>query len=182
MGGVGADAAYHAGGIAVVYRCDILTGNVCAFIMCRDRNGNTACMQTLTGNCAYTIPVTGNDNGTGQIFGALTSTAIGMLSGNVGAVVSGIADAASATHNTSIIGNHGGSAAVLTNLYCWAEFTYNEYSRPAATDTTRGRPSDLGGTVAESNGVPYSGHTIYDSVDVHGIECTVEEMEMINVY
>ena len=179
MGGVGSDGEYHAGGIGIVYRCDILTGNVCAFVMCRDRNGNTACVQTLTGNCAYTLPVTGNDNGAGVMLGALTSTAIGAMTGNAGAVVSGIIDAAAARHHTTIIGNHGGSAAVLTNLYCWAEITYNEYSRPANTDTTRGRPADIGGTVAESDGVAYQGYTVYDAVDVHGIDCTAEEREMI---
>lgn len=179
MGGVGADMEYHAGGIGIVYRCDILTGNVCAFVMCRDRHGNTACVQTLTGNCAYTLPVTGNDNGAGVMLGALTTTAIGAMTGNAGAVLSGIIDAAAAQHHTSIIGNHGGSAAVLTNLYCWAEITYTEYSRPAETDMTRGRPSDIGGTVAESDGVAYQGFTVYDAVDVHGIDCTDTEREMI---
>lgn len=175
VGGVGMDGNYHAGGIGVVFRCDILTGNVCAFIMCRDRNGREQCLQTLTGNCAYQIPITGNDNGTGQMLGAIVSTAVGAVMGNAGAVVSGIVDAAAAAHNTNIVGNHGGSAAVLTNLYCYAEFTYNEYSRPAETDPTRGRPSDLGGTVGESNGVQYAGFTVFDSVDVHAVNATTDE-------
>lgn len=173
MGGVGADGEYHAGGLAVTYRCDIITGNVCAFVYARDRNGNAQIVQTLTGNCAYQIPVTGNDNGTGQMLGALTSTAVGALFGNPGAVISGIVGAASAEHRTNIVGNHGGSAAILTNLYCWAEFTYNEYSRPANTNPTRGRPSDIGGTVNAGAGIEYSGYTVFDSVDVHEIATLV---------
>lgn len=177
MGGVGSDGEYHSGGIAVVYRCDILTGNLCAFVLCRDRNNHTACVQTLTGNCAYQIPVTGNDNGAGHILGALTSTAVGAVTGNVGAVVSGAAALGfdTAQRNTAIIGNHGGSAGILTNLQCYFEITYTEYSNPAAYSEVRGRPSDLGGTVASQDGIAYSGLTIFENAHVHDIRCTPEE-------
>ena len=117
MGGVSDDGTtYNEGGIAVTYFADIMTGNVCAFVMGKDRNGNTACLQTLTGNAAYHIPITGNDNGTGQIFGALASTALGAVTGNIGAVAAGVATLGldTAQRTTSIIGNHGGSAAILS--------------------------------------------------------------------
>ena len=183
MGGVGADGDYHSGGLAVVYRCDILTGNVCAFILCRDRNGNEACVQTLTGNCAYQIPITGNDNGAGQILGAITSTAVGAVTGNVGAVLAGAATLGldTAQRNTAIIGNHGGSAGILTNLQCYFEITYTEYSNPANYNEVRGRPSDVGGTVKEQNGIAYSGLTIFENAHVHDIRCTPEERTEIEL-
>lgn len=183
MGGVGADGDYHSGGIAVVYRCDILTGNLCAFVLCRDRNGHEACVQTLTGNCAYQIPITGNDNGAGHILGALTSTAVGAVTGNAGAVLSGAAALGldTAQRHTAIIGNHGGSAGILTNLQCYFEITYTEYSNPAAYSEVRGRPSDLGGTVAEQNGIAYSGLTIFENAHVHDIRCTPEERAEIEM-
>lgn len=183
MGGVGADGEYRSGGLAVVYRCDILTGNVCAYVLCRDRNGNEACVQTLTGNCAYQIPITGSDGGAGHILGALTSTAVGAVTGNVGAVLSGVATLGldAAQRNTAIIGNHGGSAGILTNLQCYFEITYTEYSNPATYSETRGRPSDLGGTVEEQNGIAYSGLTIFENVHVHDIRCTPEERTEIEM-
>lgn len=184
MGGVSDDGTtYNAGGIAVTYFADIMTGNVCAFVMGKDRNGNTACLQTLTGNAAYNVPITGNDNGTGQMFGALASTALGAVTGNIGAVAAGVATLGldTAQRTTSIIGNHGGSAAILTNLYCYAEISYTNYSNPANYSDVRGRPSDLGGTVSEQNGIAYSGLTIFENAHVHDIRCTPEERAEIEM-
>ena len=65
---------------------------------------------------------------------------------------------------------------ILTNLYCYAEISYTNYSNPANYSDVRGRPSDIGGTVAESGGIAYSGLTIFDSVHVEDIpNATAEE-------
>lgn len=172
MGGIGADGRYRDGKIWVQYRCDIISGNLCAGVFCRDRDGVMQLVETLTGNCAYQVPLSGNDNGASEILGALKSTAIGAMMGNFGAVASGAATLGldTARRTTSIIGNHGGSVGAICNQYLYAEFTYTETSNPANYDTVRGRPSDVGGIVGD-----FSGYTTFDHVDLDGVPCTDAE-------
>ena len=176
MGGVGADGVYRDGKIWVQFRCDIVTGNLCAGVFCRDRDGVSQLIESLTGNCAYQVPITGNDNGASEILGALSSTAIGAMTGNFGAIASGAVTLGldTAQRTTSIIGNHGGSVGAICNQYCYAEFTYTETSNPANYDDVRGRPSDVGGKIGD-----FSGYTEFDRVDVDGIFCTDAERSEI---
>lgn len=133
------------GGIQVHYRCDIITGNVCAYVDCVDQDGALNCQYTLTGNCALNIPITGNDNGTGQAVGAISGLALGALTGNPAAFAAGVAGAAlsisGAQHTTQTAGQYSGSVAAIGQLSIILTVT-----QPVQQDTERAR--DLRGIVS----------------------------------
>lgn len=68
------------GWIAVVYVCDIVTGNLTASVVCDDGSGNSIYLAHATSNCAYHIPITGSDGGMGAIEGVITHGAASYVS------------------------------------------------------------------------------------------------------
>lgn len=45
------------GEISVDYICDLINGNLAAYITCKDREGKTFIKYVATGNCAYSLPI-----------------------------------------------------------------------------------------------------------------------------
>ena len=139
------------GTISVKYRCDCMTGNVCAYVFLTDRTGVTTALVTATGNCAISIPITGNDNGVGQvvgslgsaIMGAITGLATGNYVGAAGAALHGAAGIASARHNTQITGSVSASAAIISPMQCRIEVMRPCVSTPELGTDLRGRPADI---------------------------------------
>lgn len=139
------------GTISVKYRCDSMTGNVCAYVFLTDRTGETTALVTATGNCAISIPITGNDNGVGQvvgslgsaIMGAITGLATGNYVGAAGAALHGAAGIASARHNTQITGSVSASAAIISPMQCRIEVLRPCVSTPELGTDLRGRPADI---------------------------------------
>lgn len=139
------------GTISVKYRCDCMTGNVCAYVFLTDRSGETTALVTATGNCAISIPITGNDNGVGQvvgslgsaIMGAITGLATGNYVGAAGAALHGAAGIASARHNTQITGSVSASAAIISPMQCRIEVLRPCVSTPDLGTDLRGRPADI---------------------------------------
>ena len=139
------------GTISVKYRCDCMTGNVCAYVFLTDRTGVTTALVTATGNCAISIPITGNDNGVGQvvgslgsaIMGAITGLATGNYVGAAGAALHGAAGIASARHNTQITGSVSASAAIISPMQCRIEVLRPCVSTPELGTDLRGRPADI---------------------------------------
>lgn len=182
------------GSITFVYRCDALTGNVACWVCPTDRFGETQQVACLTGNCAYIVPITGNDNGMTEIIGALKSSANSMLTymgnaaqnmtsgeGDVSDAAGGISarpalDALTARHHTSTVGNLAGSAAIVANNHLFLDITYASPSYPDTLRETRGTPSDIGGTVGK-----FAGHYVeFSDVHTDGINnATEEEKRMI---
>ncbi|MBO5706820.1 MAG: hypothetical protein J6S05_07495 [Bacteroidaceae bacterium] len=149
------------GAIEVVYRCDIITGNVCAFVNCMDADGRVT-QYTATGNAALSVPVTGNDNGTGAAVGAISGLALGLLTGNAAGIAAGAAGAAlsvsGAQHTTQQAGQYGGSIAAMGQLNILLVCT-----QPIQQDTERAR--DLRGLVT------YVDATIEDLAGTGYTEC-----------
>lgn len=172
------------GGLSVNFRCDVFSGNVCAIILTTDRNGNSCAIASMTGNCAYPVPFSGNDNGMGdklqalqQYYSGAIGGAGGVLSGDVGAAASGIDKmlgagytAVLARHSTFTAGQHGGSVAICTNLNCYVEIRRSAASQPAYYDALRGRPSDIGTTVSS-----FSGYTVFSEFHADIAGATAEE-------
>lgn len=152
------------GGITVLYRCDVCTGNITAFIICTNRTGQPELIQCAGGNCAYTIALTGHSDGMMEALGSSGSA----IAGGVASAMTGapINTGGSVTwpllqkESTSIVGKMGGSSAITSSLDLYLEIVYTEPSNPAGYTDLRGRPSDIGGTVGS-----FTGFTVFS--DVH---------------
>ena len=124
------------GAIEIDYQCDCVNGNVGVQITTTtmpDKNGNQRrhVSAVATGNCAYKIPMTGNDNGTGEILGAITGAVGSMMSGNfLGALGAGMkAISGIEQHHTITTGDISGNAGFLTSRTVIVEVTYGDYYR-----------------------------------------------------
>lgn len=173
------------GDISVNFRCDVITGNVCACITAVDRYGNLCAIQTMTGNCAYPIPFSGNDNGMGDKLKALEGYISGQTAGLASAASGDFGKAAAAgissnltlwsgkalaRHTTMTAGQHGGSVAICTNLNCYIEIRRSAASQPDYYNVLRGRPSDIGLTVGS-----FIGFTVFSEVHADIATATAEE-------
>ena len=168
------------GGITVLYRCDVCTGNISAFVICTNRMGRPELVQCLGGNCAYTIALTGHNDGMLEALGS----AAGVVAGGVATAMTGVPVSAGGGNamdillhreSTSITGQMGGSSAITTSLDLYLELVYTEPSNPEGYTHLRGRPSDIGGTVGS-----FTGYTVFSDVHADGIaRATDQEKRMI---
>ena len=126
------------GSIEIKYQCDCINGNVGVQIVTTTippKNGNPArrhISAVASGNAAYQIPITGNDNGTGEILGALKQAAmgaVGLAGGNIGGILSPALTLAFGTekHTTTVSGSIAGNAGYLTSRSVIVEITYGDY-------------------------------------------------------
>ena len=172
------------GSISVQYRCDVITGNVCAFVRCFDGDGNNTASYQMTGNCAVSIPVTGNDNGTGAVVGAITAAAgvaVGAMTGGIsGAAMIGGAAAAG-------IGSQVGKHALQTGsvysgnvaaLGCLTPFVLITMPIEQVSENylmLHGIPSSMGVTVSDLTGTGYTEFSQFHA----DIDCTESEQQEI---
>lgn len=169
----------NGGGLTVLYRCDVCTGNVTAFVLARNRSGNTECIATLGGNCAYSVPVTGHNDGLYEMMGkAAVSIAGGVATVMTGTPINTGAMPEEPQEKTQVSGNHAGNSAITTNLQLYAEIVYTEPSNPDHYTELRGRPSDIYGLVGS-----FTGYTVFSDVHPDSIaRATNQEKEMIAEY
>lgn len=160
------------GSLAVSYLCDAVSGDVCAYVICTDRTGTASYMYTATGNCGVTLPVTGNDQGTGQILSSLSGAVMGAVMGNPLGVAGGLLGAVTAQHHMQQTGSFSGNVSLISDLTCRLQIIRPVQSTPAYGQQLRGRPSDIGCIIGDLVG---TGWTSFDAVhaDIEG--ATVEE-------
>ena len=160
------------GSLAVTYLCDAVSGDVCAYVICTDRTGTASYMYTATGNCAVTLPVTGNDQGTGQVLSSLSGAVMGAVMGNPLGVAGGLLGAVTAQHHMQQTGSFSGSVSLISDLTCRLQIIRPVQSTPKYGQQLRGRPSDIGCLIGDLIG---TGWTSFDAVhaDIEG--ATVEE-------
>lgn len=143
------------GSVSVKYRCDILTGNVCAIIKTTDRN-NVVKTQFVTGNCAYKLPFIGRDDGGVDNLVSLISGGISLLSGNVtGAIGAGKA-IAEREHNTTITGDCTGNLTPLSDLKLWLEVVRVVPSTPDKKQEMQGIPANVYAMLYSLSGTGYA--------------------------
>lgn len=164
------------GSLSVHYICDAITGDVCAYVTCTDRDNHASYMYTATGNCAFTIPVTGNDQGTGQVLSSLSGAVMGAVMGNPLSVAGGLLGAVSAQHHMQMTGSFSGSVSLISDLTCRLQIIRPVQSTPAHGQELRGRPSDIGCLIGDLIGTGWSS---FDAVhaDIEG--ATVDECREI---
>lgn len=166
------------GGLTVLYRCDVCTGNVSAFVICRNRAGRSELIQVTGGNAAYTTALTGHSDGMLEALGNASKT----IAGGVATAMTGVPVSTGSTdsplmqkESTTVTGAFSGSAAITSSLDLYLEIVYTEPSNPAGYTTLRGRPADIGGTVGS-----FTGYTIFSDIHADGIyRATDEEKRMI---
>lgn len=154
-------SAVVGGSIYVRYYCDVINGNVSAWIVGTDRNGVQQLLKTATGNAAYHIPITGNDNGQGEIIGSIKQAVSSGLSGNVGGLIAAGVNIISGAeqHHTESVGSMNGNAGYCasTEVFLICNWSYPIYT--GNYDYIRGRPSEVSGTVGSFSG--------YNEFEVH---------------
>lgn len=166
------------GGITIVYRCDTCTGNIAAMILATNRSGRRECIMTASGNCAYSVPITGHDDGMIEMIGSNARTIISGIKAGAASLATGklqgsegeFKNPLTQKQTTDIVGNMAGSGAIVTNLSLYAEIIYSEPSNPDHYTSLRGRPSDIGGTVGD-----FTGFTIFSDVHADSIAGATEE-------
>lgn len=164
------------GSLAVTYLCDAVSGDVCAYVICTDRTGTASYMYTATGNCAVTLPVTGNDQGTGQVLSSLSGAVMGAVMGNPLGVASGLLGVVTAQHHMQQTGSFSGSVSLISDLTCRLQIIRPVQSTPKYGQQLRGRPSDIGCLIGDLIGTGWSS---FDAVhaDIEG--ATVDECREI---
>lgn len=179
--------------LKVTYVCDVLTGNVSARVATSasgfhggQRDGNNGgYLAQATGNCAYSVPICGNDNGMGDKLSTLKSFANGqigaaasILSGgnpSTGDIMSGSTPALMtgmflAKHTTSVVGSLGGGIGNIIDFSIRLTTERAAERKPLNFDTTVGFMSATGDKVGS-----YTGFTIFRSVNVSVASATDDE-------
>lgn len=149
----------NGGSISIKYRCDVFTGNVGARVKLSDRFGAEKSF-TVTGNCAYTMPVIGRDDGSVQNVLSLASGGIGALasaiSGNAIGVAGSIADSAvdiaARKSVTTVSGSVSSNSASVSDLYLWLEISRPSPSYPDSYRELEGIPSNIAVSLFQMQG------------------------------
>ena len=172
------------GELAVDYVCDVVSGNVAAWIWCKDKDGDSTWIATATGNAAYSLPMFSQqqDGGAiGKLTGGIAQLAIGAASGNVltaaggiGGIVSGAVTAAS--HQTVISGSFGGNAGILCDTVCWLEITRPQWVQTPNYQPQHGIPSYIGASIGE---LDLTGFVRCERIELDQIPCTDPEKDEI---
>jgi len=144
------------GRLSVSYLCDAMSGDVVAYVRCYDRTGACTYMYTASGNAAVTLPVTGNDQGTGQQLSALSGIVMGAVTGNPLGIASGAVSLLSTQQHMQQTGSFAGSVSLISDLTCRLQIIRPAPSKPAHGQELRGRPSDIGCTIGDLIGTGWS--------------------------
>ncbi len=160
---VDVSAVVGAGGmLEVEYWCDTFTGNVAAYVIGTtpsnvgqaDYRGVRQVLKIATGNAAYRVPLTGNDNGAGEVINNLKTAISSGITGNVGGLVAAGVNIVSGSeqHHTEVIGSINGNAgwAASDEIFAIANWPIPMYS--ADFNDICGRVSEASATIASFSG------------------------------
>lgn len=187
------------GTLQVSYICDAISGNVAAYVFCKDRDGNQTYSYVATGNAAFSLPMFAaqqDGSSVGKLGMSLVGLGIGAAMGNAAGVAGGIAgaagavfDAATAHRTTQIAGQYTGNVGALTDTVCWLEITRPCWVDPDNYQLLHGETSQIGGTISNyADGNPYQGYLKVQQIDADGIQATraeiaeIEQLLMSGIY
>lgn len=166
------------GKLAVDYICDVISGNVAAWVYCQDKSGTHTYKYMGTGNCAYNIPlIAENQSGVavGKALVSAVSGAASLAAGNVGGIsgiASGLAGGLTASHTAQISGNLSGNMGAICDPTCWIEIERPIWVNPETFKQLHGIPSEIGGTISE---LECTGFTSIERIELDAIPCTESE-------
>lgn len=174
------------GTIAVDYVCDVLNGNLAAFVWCSDREGHCTYKYCSSGNCAYTIPLFANaqdGSALGKLLVSGASFVGGLFTGKVSAITSGITGAADAvgamaTRNTQVQGQFGSNVGMIMDTECFLEIIRPAWIEPETYRQLRGLPAMMAGTLLDDGTdqhQPYFGYVRAVQIDTDQIDGATDE-------
>lgn len=161
--------------VHVVYHVDILSGACCAFVKC-----GGSVLYTFVGQCAASIPITGND-WTNVINGVMSIAAsIGTMVATGGASAPFTAGAVASTAvnsmkpNVEKSGSLGGTGGMLGVQTPYLILTRPRQAVPSGQNAYTGYPSYITRKLDD-----LEGYTEVDSIHLDGIPATEQEMSEI---
>ena len=172
------------GSIAVDYVCDNVSGNVVAWVWCKDKDGNCTYKYTATGNCAYDIPLfSQSQNGIsmGKIVQSGASIiggiALGGAAGAAAAALGGaslidMANNVASNLRTQHTGGNSGNVGMIGDSVCWLEIIRPCWINPEEYPRLEGIPSKISGTIRDLGA---SGFIQVDSIELDNVQCTEYE-------
>lgn len=172
------------GTLAVDYLCDVISGNVCAWVYVKDKSGHSTYLYTGTGNCAFNVPLytqTTDGSAVGKIVGGAAGLIAGGVTGNALGIVGGAAALASGlvgldakqTHST---GGFSGNVSILQDTVCYLAVTRPHWCNPADFKTLTGLPLHVSGTITD---LGISGYVRAERIETDGITATEPEIREI---
>lgn len=176
------------GSIGVAYSCDVISGNVIAWITCIDKDENSKII-TAQGNCAFTLPVFADMQG-GQAIGKAVSglasvgfAALGgaessaLLATSLGVALN-TADAAT-RKNVQTVGAIGGNSGIISDSVCYLEIVRPVWCNPENYQKLNGIPTEISGLISEFVGESESGFVRVSAVDLTNVPATESELKEI---
>lgn len=167
------------GNIEFRYFCDVASGNLGLEIWGTtvdktDTQKHEMLLATGSGNCAYPVVISGNDNGMGDYITGFSQSAIGIATSVVGgftenpmAVLGGTSSAfvgmnkiAAPQSHTTMVGDISGSKGYLGYLIPFVQVIKPRYALPDSYEAVYGRPVSGGAKVSDFEGC-------YAELDVH---------------
>ena len=166
------------GTISLTYQCDNITGALAVQVGATNHWGQYQTIGVMTGNCAYKVPLTGNDNGVGAGIQALSNIVIGSTPAMLAGAVSAGAQFAGLQHHTQISGDIRGNVGILAHQTAFVQITYGRYLDTVGNyNDNLGRPSYCSAAVKEFTG--FSQLIVHaDAVDI-ATDAERQEIEQI---
>ena len=166
------------GKISLTYQCDNITGALAVQVGATNHWGQYQTIGVMTGNCAYKVPLTGNDNGVGAGIQALSNIVIGSTPAMLAGAVSAGAQFAGIQHHTQISGDIRGNVGILAHQTAFVQITYGRYLDTVGNyNDNLGRPSYCSAAVKEFTG--FSQLIVHaDAVDI-ATDAERQEIEQI---
>lgn len=161
--------------VHVVYHVDVLSGACCAFVKC-----GSSVLYTFVGQCAASIPITGNDwtnviNGVMSIAASIgTMVATGGASAPLAATSIASAAVNSMKPNVEKSGSLGGMGGMLGVQTPYLILTRPRQALPANQNTLSGYPSYITRKLSD-----ISGYTEIDSIHLKNIPASEQEISEI---
>lgn len=184
------------GSLKVEYACDLMSGNVIAYVWTKDDNGNSQYILSASGNCGYNVPLYSmNQDGSavGKIIssavqlgaGAIVGSAASMAKGAVG-IVSGSIDTMLASKSTEIQGTLGGNNTLISSKQLWLEIIRPKWIENAYYQRLKGIPAEMSNCLADQSqdpstpsGIPYDGFIRISHIELDNVNCTESERSEI---
>lgn len=149
--------------LKVKYKCDVVTGNVVAWVMSQTSEGDDTVIGTYAGNFVTQIPLTGANYA--EVYKAAISGTIGILSAGAGVAAGGATMALGATQGLSAASNvasskiqylrgsgMGMSAGLMNNQRAYVVITTPKESIPRNFASLEGYPSNTYHVLSELKG------------------------------
>ena len=172
------------GTLAVDYACDVMSGNVAAWVNVKDKDGRKTWLYQATGNCSFHVQLfsqTTDGSAVGKIVGGLIGIGAGIagknlkigLEGGV-ALASGLVSLEGRQTHTS--GTMAGNVSCLQDTYCYLHIQRPHWCNPADYQKLKGLPMEVSGTIAS---LGLKGFIKTARIETDGITATEPEIREI---